>query len=55
MLAAWRRVAPFILTGVLLFNLLDATLNGGRRSWLVVGIVALSLAFSLSWRDRAHP
>ncbi len=53
MLAAWQRVAPFVLTGVLLFNLLDAVVNGGRWSWLLVGLTALTLALSLWWRDRA--
>ncbi len=48
-------VTPFVLTRVLLFNLLDAVVTGGRWGWLLVGLTALALALSLWWRDQAHP
>ena len=51
-LAAGRRALPFVLTGLLLFNLLDAIL-GGRAAWLMVGLVAMALALSIWRRHRA--
>ena len=51
MLAAWRRVAPFVLAGLLLFNLADAIINGGRENWIVVAVLALGLALVV-WQGR---
>jgi hypothetical protein len=53
MLAAWRRIRPLVLTGLLLLNLANAIANGGRRNWIVVAIVAIVLALSL-WRQRSR-
>ncbi len=52
MLAWWRRVAPFFLTGILLFNIADAIVNGGQRRWIEVAVIALILAFTIWWRRR---
>ncbi len=54
-LSAWRRVLPFILTGVLLFNLADAIINGGQGNWIRVAIMALVLAFTIWWQRRTEP
>ncbi len=55
MLAAWRRIAPFILRGILLFNLAAAIGDGGRERWLIVALLALLLAFAVWRRRRAEP
>lgn len=52
MLAAWRRAFPFVLTGLLLFNLADAITNGGQGRWIRVAVMALVLAFTIWWRRR---
>ena len=44
---AWRRVAPFILAGLLLTNLAIAIADGGRENWLMVALVAAILALLL--------
>lgn len=49
------RWAPFILTGALLLNLVNALLGGGRANWLLVTVVALMLALTLWWRARTTP
>ena len=51
MLEQYRRVVPFILAGLLLFNLADAIANGGRANWIVVAVMALVLALTL-WLRR---
>ena len=53
MLEQYRRVFPFILAGLLLFNLADAIVNGGRDRWIIVAVMALVLALTLWWRRRA--
>ena len=51
MLRAWHRMAPFVLTGVLLINLANAIINGGQQNWIMVGVTALILAWVL-WQRR---
>ena len=51
MLAAWQRIAPFVLAGLLVFNLVDAIINGGRWNWLTVAFLALLLALMV-WQRR---
>ena len=55
MLPAWRRVVPFLLAGILLFNLGDAIINGGRGNWITVAILALLLALLVWQRRRTEP
>ncbi len=55
MLAGWRRILPLILAGVLLFNIADAIVNGGRANWVRVAVLALVLALTLWWQQRAEP
>jgi len=55
MLAAWRRALPFVLTGLLLFNLGDAIVNGGRANWIRVAVMALVLASTIWWQRRTEP
>ncbi len=55
MLTAWRRALPFVLAGLLLFNLADAIVNGGQRNWIMVGVTALALAWILWLRRRPEP
>ena len=50
MLAAWRRALPFVLTGLLLFNIVDAIVNGGQGRWIMVAVMALVLALTVWWR-----
>ena len=52
MCAGWRRALPFILTGLVLFNLADAIVNGGQGNWIRVAVMALVLALSIWWRRR---
>ena len=52
MLAAWRRIAPFVLAGLLLFNLAEAILDGGRGNWIRVAVIALFLAWTVWLRRR---
>ena len=52
---AWQRIAPFILTGILLFNLAAAIVEGGQARWLMVALLALLLAFAIWRRRRAEP
>ncbi len=49
---AWRRALPFVLTGLLLFTIVDATVNGGQGRWIRVAVIALVLALTLWWRRR---
>ena len=51
MLAAWRRLAPFVLGGLLLLNLAEAITSGRRGDWLMVAAIALVLAVHL-WQRR---
>ena len=53
MLAAYRRVAPFLLTGVLLLNVAIAIVTGQRATWLMVAVLALVLALNVWWWRRA--
>lgn len=55
MLAAWQRILPAVLAGLLVFNLLEAITIGGRGNWLTAAIIALLLAFTLWRRRRAEP
>jgi hypothetical protein len=55
MLAAWRRVAPFILAVLLVLNLIDAIVVGGRARWLWVAVFAIFIAVALWRRWRAEP
>lgn len=55
----YRRLQPFILSGLLVYNLVDALVDPTRGNWLSVAIVALVLALVL-WRrgqtnDTADP
>ncbi len=52
MRAAWQRTLPFVLTGLLLFNLADAIVNGGQGRWIRVAVMALVLALTFWWRRR---
>ncbi len=54
MLETWRRIAPFILAGILLLNLAEAISDGGRANWLMVALLALILAL-LVWQRRWRP
>ncbi len=51
MLAAWRRMAPFVLGGLLLLNLAEAITGGRREDWIMVGVLALVLAM-IVWQRR---
>ncbi len=51
MLAGWRRVAPFVLGGLLLLNLAEAITGGRREDWLMVAVLALILAV-IVWQRR---
>ena len=51
MLTTWQRVVPFVLTVLLIFNLIEAITVGGRGNWITAAIIALVLAFTL-WRRR---
>ena len=51
MLTPWQRLVPFILAGLLVFNLIEAITGGGRGNWITAAIIALLLAFTL-WRRR---
>ncbi len=53
-MAGWRSILPLMLTGLLLFNLADAVVNGGRENWIRVAVVALGLALVTWWRTRAE-
>jgi hypothetical protein len=55
MLAAWRRIAPYILAGLLLFNLAEAIAIGGRGNWIMVAFLALLLALTIWRRRRPEP
>jgi hypothetical protein len=55
MLATWRRIAPFVLTGLLLFNLAEAIAIGGRGNWIMVALLALLLAYTVWRRRRPEP
>ncbi len=52
MLAPWRRIAPFVLTALLILNLVAAIRHSDRLGWLMVGLVALATALSLWWNGR---
>ena len=52
--ASHSHSVPFILAGILLFNLVGAAMNGGRVAWLVVAVLALALALMLWQRARAQ-
>ncbi len=52
MLATWRRTVPFILAGILLFDIAIAIMNGGRANWIRVAVVALVFALGIWWRRR---
>ena len=52
MLAAWRRVAPFVLGGLLLLNLAEAITGGRRGDWIMVAVLALGLALMVWLRRR---
>ncbi len=54
MLAWWRRVAPFVLTGVLLFDIAIAIVHGSRENWIRVAVTALALALALWWQARTR-
>ena len=51
MLEAWRRVAPFVLGGLLLLNLAKAITSGMRTDWIMVAVLALVLALMV-WQQR---
>ena len=53
MLQQYRRLLPFLLAGLLVFNLIEAVLNSTQGNWLRVGVMALLLAFTLWRRPRA--
>ncbi len=53
MLQQYRRLLPFLLAGLLVFNLVGAVLDSTRGNWISVGVVALVLAFTLWRRPRA--
>jgi hypothetical protein len=55
MLTTWQRVVPFILAGLLVFNLIEAITIGGRGNWITAAIIALLLAYTLWRRRRAKP
>ena len=51
MLAAWRRMAPFVIGGLLLLNLAEAITGGRREDWIMVAVSALVLAM-IVWQRR---
>ena len=55
MLATWQRLVPFLLAGLLVFNLIEAVTIGGRGNWITAAIIALLLAYTLWRRRRAEP
>ena len=50
----YRLLVPFLLAGLLVFNLILAIMDQTQGTWLSVGVVALLLAFTL-WRDANTP
>ena len=52
MLQQYRRVLPFLLAGLLVFNLVEAVLDSTQGNWVRVGVMALLLAFVLWRRTR---
>ncbi len=54
MLQQYRRLLPFLLAGLLVFNLVEAVLDSTQGNWLRVGVMALLLAFTL-WRRPRTP
>ena len=54
MQSSLSRSMPFILAGILLFNIVDAAMNGSRFNWLIVAVLALTLALMLWQRARAQ-
>ena len=52
MLAAWRRVVPFVLGGLLLLNLAEAITGRRREDWIMVAVLALVLALMVWSRRR---
>ena len=53
MLHQIARLFPFIMAGLLLFNLLTALADGSRANWLSVAFIAVLLALMLWRRGRA--
>jgi hypothetical protein len=51
MLATWQKAVPFILAGLLVFNLIDAITSGRRWNWITAAIIALVRAYTV-WRRR---
>ena len=52
----WRRVAPFILAGLLLLTVAIAIAEGGRHNWLMVALTAAIFALFLAGGvRRARP
>lgn len=49
----YRRLVPFILVGLLAYNLVQAVLDGTQARWITVGVIALVLALTLWIRARA--
>ncbi len=51
----WRRIAPIVLAGLLLLNLVQVITTGARGGWIVVALLALALASAIWQRRRRDP
>ncbi len=54
MLQQYYRLMPFVLAGLLVFNVVEAVMDSTQGNWLRVGVMALLLAFTLWRRTRAE-
>lgn len=54
MLQQYYRVVPFVLAGLLVFNVVEAVMDSTQGNWLRVGVMALLLAFTLWRRTRTE-
>jgi hypothetical protein len=52
MLTAWQRLVPFLLAGLLVFNLIEALTIGDRGDWITAALIALLLAYTVWRRGR---
>jgi hypothetical protein len=50
----WQRVVPFVLAGLLVFNLIEAITIGDRGDWITAALIALLLAYTI-WRRGRRP
>ncbi len=54
MLQQYYRLVPFLLAGLLVFNVVEAVMDSTQGNWIRVGVMALLLAFTLWRRTRTQ-